>query len=180
MLHPQDIAVLASIISALGGLYAARAARVSAELARATLEESRMTEKRSALRQLSLSANQVTVEAKRIDGVSRGLKVNYQTLAIFCGASNGSRVQIYCETIDKRISEAMRISEKSKSFIAFQQQLHKGPLEEITSREISVSRDLRDLQHIRDEMEKENCEISGQIAAYREAALTINRTPHAN
>lgn len=165
------ISVVASVLSAVGGAFACVAAFRSAGHAKEAFNDSQKAEKRFALRQLSLTAHQVCAEVDRIKWVAQGLKAAYQTLAVFSGVSEGSRVILYDKEIDEKIKLADALVGKARPFIEFQKALLNGPLDEISGREIAMSQHLVGAMALREEIEIELSEVQVQNAVHREMAI---------
>jgi hypothetical protein len=165
----MDFSTIASVVSAVGGLVACVAAFESAKHAKNTFDAAQLSEKRLSLRQLSLIADEVIIEVDRIKWVAVGLKVAYQTLFTFSGGSGtNSRQPIYTQGVDEKIEEAEQLLIKAKPFTTFQTTLLNGPIEEISSREVSIAQCLARAKAIRERLEVEHHSIEAQNQAHRE------------
>ena len=164
-----DLATVSAVISAAGGLVACVAAFRSAKHAKETFDAAQLSEKRLLLRQLSLTADAVIIEVDHIKWISVALKVAYQKLFTFSGSSgHNSKQDIYTKDIDIKMAEAEKLLIKAKPFATFQASLLNGPLEEISSREVSIAQCLTKAKAIRDRLDAEHQAIEAQNQAHRE------------
>lgn len=173
------ISVIASVVSAIGGATACVAAFRSAGHAKEAFEEAQKADKRYSLRQLSLTAHQVVVEVERIKWLAQGLKVAYKTLAVFCGATGGSRVTMFTKEIEEKIGVAETLENKASPFIELQVALLNGPLEEISGREVKMSQYLAEAVALKENIEIELADIQAQNATHQEIAIQNSKGKHA-
>lgn len=165
------ISAIAALLSAVGGGVACIAAFRSAKHAKDTFDSAHLAEKRSVLRQLSVTAHEIGIEVDRIKWVAQGLKVSYQTLFTFSRQLGGSRQQLYQQEIEAKLQEAERLLKIASPFTTFQEKLLNGPLEEISSREISVSQAAMQARALREKLEEEHRAIETQNQTHRERTL---------
>ena len=165
------ISAIAAVVSAVGGAFAAIAAFRAAGFARDAHEAAQVSEKRGALRQLTITSNEVLVEAKRAESRATDLKLAYRTLAVFSGASGGSRENLYVTEIDKRLVNVASLSEAAKPFSSGQDSLMNGPAEEISRRETKMAQLLTNVRAIREDLEREHASVEAQCATFREKAI---------
>lgn len=165
------ISAIAAVISAIGGAVACVAAFRSAKHAKDTFDAGQLSEKRLVLRQLSITAHQVVVEVERIKWTAQGLKVAYQTLLTFAGQFGSSKQNPYTQEVDTKIQEAESLLEKARPFTTFQETLINGPLEEISSREVTIAQSLARAKAIREKLDEELRSIEAQNQTHRERVL---------
>src|SRR4029450_13120949 len=77
------IIVIAGVIAAAGGLWAARAAHRSAVTAQEAAERAERVDRRGLLRDLITTAHRVVAESMQVGSLTEELKTEYRILAIF-------------------------------------------------------------------------------------------------
>lgn len=165
------ISTIAAVVSAIGGAVAAVAAFRSAGSAQSAQDAAQTSEKRAALRQLSVTASEVLVEAGRASSRGAELKSAYQTLSTFANASGGSRLGMRLDEVDKKLIEVENMSQRAKPFASGQDSLMNGPVDEINSREITMSQVLTMVRARREDLEREHASVEAQNKIYREQAI---------
>jgi len=162
------MSTIAAVVSAIGGAVAAFRSAGSAQSAQ---DAAQTSEKRAALRQLSVTASEVLVEAGRASSRGAELKSAYQILFTFANRSGGSHLGMYIDEVDKKLIEVENMSQRAKPFASGQDSLMNGPVDEINSREITMSQVLTMVRARREDLEREHASVEAQNKIYREQAI---------
>ncbi len=162
----------ASVISAIGGGFAAWAAFKSAASARSAQESTERAELRVALRQLSTTAGLIAVEVARVRDRGSALKIAHRSLATLSGTSGSSRVALYESAIDDKVKQSEELAIDAELWKDGATTLQSGPPEEIdrVQRRLSVS--LRAVEAIREDLEREHATVESQCSEYRQRMLS--------
>jgi hypothetical protein len=112
----EEIIAITSILSAIGGLFAAWAAARSAKIAQDATQQAKEAEKRQLTRTAKASAQGIITEYKRAINQAEQLKVAYGDLFQFAG-SNG-REKICLDEIEEKCSALRLLEQKASDFLA--------------------------------------------------------------
>lgn len=160
----EIIAVSAAVASALAALFSALAARKSQRSADAA-------ERRASIRQAVLTAREVIVEARRVEARGNEAKLAYQSLAVFSGASGGSRESLYINAIKEKMTNAGKQLEYAKRYSEGAGALQSSSLADIEAIHTDLLSALSEVRSLREDLEREHATVEGQCSAYRENAI---------
>lgn len=169
MAIPGWVTPVTAIASAIAAIFAALAAWRSADSARTAQEEGRASERRLLLRQFNVNAEEVRVEAGRINERAFRLKRAYGDLAIFLGASGGSREKVHREAIDAKVTEANGLAAQTAEAAA--KPAEDVSLDEISSREAQVAGHLTRVRALREEIEGKLTAAEAEIIQHRQRRI---------
>lgn len=166
---PSWVTIITAIATTIAAIFAAFAAWRSADSARAAQEEGRASERRLLRRQLNVNAEEVRVETDRIKERASRLKLAHRGLAIFHGASGGSREKLYLETIDRKIAESETLAAQTAEVAA--KPAEDATLDEISSCEAQVAPNLARVRALREEIEGKLTAAEAEIVQHRQSRL---------
>ncbi|MCP4487634.1 MAG: hypothetical protein GY820_10015 [Gammaproteobacteria bacterium] len=165
------LTAVASLIGALGGLFAAIAAFRSAGTAKASAAQALAVEKRSQVRDLSNLSNSVLAETMRVDDIANKLKTAYQTLAVFAGASGGSRIKLHTDAVETKQREIGPIQDRAREYAENWQQNRKLGEEELTTHLAEIEGYLIQVRRVKEKLLQELESVEEQNKTYRDKAI---------
>lgn len=167
----NSVSVVAAILSALGGAFAAVAASRSAAHARDSQRTLEDGERRDAWRETAGIASEVAAEVAKVNQLAIDVRVSYRTLATFSGATGNSRVQLFMKRAEEKALAADGLASRGKSLSQAIDSLRSASIDDITRERISIYDSLVQLRAMATELEREHANIEGQCAVYRELAI---------
>lgn len=158
----ETLTILASVASAVGGVFAARAAFLSAKSAREVKHAADDMQLRGLLREVATTAGAVLVEVKRIQSVGNEVQHAYRALAVLSGAYGNSRMQLYIAAVDEKLNEAKTLAEDSKLFSDGARSIADCPPAEIERVLLRQALALTTTRAMREDLERENTSLEVQ------------------
>ena len=166
------LAAAAAVVSALGGGFAAWAAFKSAASARMAQESSERAELRTVLRQVSTTAGLIDIEATRVCDRGASLKTAHRGLATLSGATGNSRVKLHESVVDEKTKKAEDLAADAELWKDGAPGLQSAPAEEIDRVQRRLFVNLRAVEAIREDLDRELAVIESQCSEYRQRMLS--------
>lgn len=161
------VSLVAAVVSAIGGAFAARAAFLSARSARETQLAADDAERRATRRDLGRTAAEVIIDCGRVERLRQALKSEYGSLAIFNGGYGDARMQIKFDEIDGLAAEAEVLKKDAALFFDGAASLLDAPVEEIDRVLLRQQTALTRVQSLRVDFEREYTQVERQNAESR-------------
>ena len=163
------LSLIASVVSAIGGAFAARAAYLSAASAREAKEAAEAAETRLSLREISTTAAGVLLEVRRVEALVDQVKLQSRSLAILSGNHGGSRQQLFADAAETKRSRARALAQDSELFANGANSLAAVDANELERVLLRQTTALRDVQGLREDLEREHLSLEKQGAEIRES-----------
>lgn len=162
---------IASVVSAVGGAFAAVAAFRSADSAREAARSAEDSNRRTRLREVSSAAASILVAVLGIKSRASELIVEYRSAEVFSGSVGHSSLQLLREGTIELQAKAESFVADASLFANGATQLAKSPEEEIDRVWVRLSGNLQLLQTIRDEIDRKYTAMAAQNLQHRELVL---------
>lgn len=169
--YDQQLTVCGTLLSALAAALATYAAFSSANSARHSLRISEQAERRLSIRTTLMDAHAIEIECDRLGRLATELMLNYQSLAVFSGASGGSRDEMYQNAAREKQVYAKLLSTQAKELTANPSSLDTLDDKEIDQVKIKISATLLELLALRENIVDELSEIRLRNSEARNARL---------
>jgi hypothetical protein len=170
--YNQQLTVGGTVLSALATVLATCAAFSSARSSRQALKASEEAERRFNVRSAIMDAYAIRTECDRMKHLASDLKINYQSLAVFSGASGGSRDEMYQKAGYEKYEHARKISAPAVELIAAPKSLDEIDDQELDQMKIKLAATLLELTALREQMADELSDIRLQNSEARNTRLT--------
>jgi hypothetical protein len=165
------IPVIAGLMAAAGGLWAARAAHRSAVTAQDAAKHAENVDRRGLLRELITSAHHVVAASLQIGSLIEELKTEYRTLATFSGQSGGSREKLLIQRAESKQKEVFPLKEEAQKLIEGRAQFHNASEEELTEALSKFDGYLVHVLRVKDSLEREVTAAAGNNRIQRETRI---------
>lgn len=159
----------ASVVSAMGGGFAAWAAFRSAGSAREAQKSAEESERRASLRRVSETASAVSVEADRILIRGERLKLGYRSLFTLSGGTNHSKLPQYLDVIEEKMRKAAAFGVDASLFAGEPKLLAEATAEDVDRVQLRLAHSLVTVRGIREDLEREETGVESQCAELRES-----------
>ena len=161
------LALCASIVSALGGGFAAWAAWQSAASAQRAQAAAQRMERRVQLNEVAATAHAVVNEVRRIQARAVEMRQAYRELATLTGNFGGSRMHTFISEVDRREADAIRIAEHAKLFADGARSLAQTIDEDLDRVQLSLTQASEKARTMREDLDRELSTIRGQCTEQR-------------
>ncbi|HEX9273567.1 MAG TPA: hypothetical protein VGA01_15280, partial [Candidatus Binatia bacterium] len=111
------IPVIAALVAAAGGVWAARAAHRSAVTAQEAARHAENVDRRGLLRDLTTTAHRVVAESLQIGSLIEELKTEYRMLATSSGQSGSSREKLLIQRAEAKQKEVCLLQAEARKLI---------------------------------------------------------------
>lgn len=160
-----------ALISAVGGVFAARAAMESASFAKKSQESAEHSEKREAVTKLVVSVSELDVVLQRINSQSDHLKTIYKSLFHFSGSTNHSSEKLSIEALERKVTDAKSLADEFKSVEFDVNTLYASGIDDINIRFARTQQVLVKVRSISQDIEREYLSAESRLKIYQEKAI---------
>lgn len=157
--------IIAAVVSAAGGAFAAVAAFRSAASARRAEVSAAEGERRSGQRSISMTATEIGVEERRLIEQADELKVSYKMLEVASGVRESSGVKLANDSISARIRGLEQDMEHARLFAELGEQLTHAPMAEFDRIQVRLTATLTKVKALREDLRIEAAKVDGQRAS---------------
>jgi hypothetical protein len=162
------IPVIAALVAAAGGVWAARAAHRSAVTAQEAARHAENVDRRGLLRDLTTTAHRVVAESLQIGSLIEELKTEYRMLATSSGQSGSSREKLLIQRAEAKQKEVCLLQAEARKLIEERAQLRIASEEDLTQSLSKVDGYLIQVLQIKDSLEREVAATAGDNRIHRE------------
>ena len=157
--------IIAAVISAAGGAFAAVAAFRSADSARKAEHSAAEGERRSGQRAISLTATEIVIEERRLMDQADELKVSYRMLEVASGVSESSGVKLANDSISARVRALEQDLEHARLFVDLGNQLTHAPIVEFDRIQVRLTGTLTRVKALREDLSIESAKVNSLRAS---------------
>ena len=165
------IPVIAGLVAAAGGVWAARAAHRSAVAAQEAARRAENVDRRGLLRDLTTTAHRVVAESLQISALIEELKTEYRMLATSSGQSGSSRERLLIQRAEAKQKEVCLLQEEARKLIEDRAQLRNASEEDLTQSLSQFDGYLVQVLRIKDGLERELAATAGDNRIHRERRI---------
>lgn len=162
------LSILAAVVSAIGGAFAAIAAFRSAGSARAAQHAADEAERRACLRTVATIATEASVEFGRVQRRGAELRSGYQTLEVFSGSYQNSGIRECVDSVLSRIDVLAPDVTHAKLFSENNANLQHAPMTDIDRVHTRLSAALLRVRALREDLEQEHAVLETRLAERRQ------------
>jgi hypothetical protein len=162
------IPVIAGLVAAAGGVWAARAAHRSAVAAQEAARYAENVDRRGLLRDLTTTAHRVVAESLQISALIEELKTEHRMLATSSGQSGSSRERLLIQRAEAKQKEVYLLQEDAQKLIEERAQLRNASEEDLTQSLSQFDGYLIQVLRIKDGLERELAATAGDNRIHRE------------
>jgi hypothetical protein len=162
------VPVIAALVAAAGGVWAARAAHRSAVTAQEAARHAENVDRRGLLRDLTTTAHRVVAESLQIGSLIEELKTEYRMLATSSGQSGSSREKLLIQRAEAKQKEVCLLQAEARKLIEERAQLRIASEEDLTQSLSKVDGYLVQVLRIKDSLEREVAATAGDNRIHRE------------
>ncbi len=165
------IPVIAGLVAAAGGVWAARAAHRSAVAAQEAARHAENVDRRGLLRDLTTTAHRVVAESLQIRALIEELKTEHRMLATSSGQSGSSRERLLIQRAEAKQKEVCFLQEEARKLIEERAQLRNASEEDLTQSLSQFDGYLVQVLRIKDGLERELAATAGDNRIHRERRI---------
>ena len=162
------ISVIAGLLAAAGGLWAARAAHQSAATAQEAAKHAETVDRRGLVRDLNATAHRIVAESLQIGSLIEELKAEYRMFATSSGQLGSSREKLLIQRAEAKQKEVCPLQEEAQKLIEVRAHLGNVSEEDLTESLSKLDGYLVQVLRIKDSLEREVAAAAGNNRIDRE------------
>jgi len=161
------IAVVTGLIGAIAGLYAAFTAYRSAGMAKSAAKHAQETDRRGLAREVSSITNKIVAESVRVDDIANKLKQSYRALAVFNGQTNGSRPELFIESVADQQKHIVPLQQEAIDLLDKRDVFRKFSEEELTQLLLKIEGNLLHIRRVKEKFMLDLESVERDIQTFR-------------